>query len=141
MTFEAAHKAIKRGDAEALQSALANGLDPNLSNKNGATLLMLAAIKGNTQIGRLLVAAGADLDRRDKWRGTALSDAVLAGSTGFVKLLLAKGASLDCHPHGNSLDTYLDWVESFYPEQMKNIRKAFEAERAARANNSKSLEP
>jgi len=133
VTFETAHKAIKRGDIEALQSALANGLDPNLSNKNGWTLLTLAAIKGNTKIGQLLIDAGADLNKRTNGRDTALSLASLSGCRGFVELLLARGASLDCHPHGNSLDSYIDWVGSFYPERTRNIRKAFDAARAARS--------
>ena len=133
MTFETAHRAIKRGDIDAFQSALATGLDPNLSNKNGWTLLMLAAVKGNTKIGQLLIDAGADLNKRTNGRETALSLASHSGSRAFVELLLARGASLDCHPYGNSLDIYLDWLGSFYPERMCNIRKAFDAARAAKS--------
>jgi ankyrin repeat protein len=132
MTYEAVHKAIKRGDVEALHIALENGMDPNLSNKYGWTILTLAAMKGNTKIGRLLIDRGADLNRRNNGNATALSLAVLCGSKSFVELLLTEGASLDCHPHGNSLDIYLDWVAGFYPEQMRNIRKAFDGEREAR---------
>ena len=132
MTYEAVHKAIKKGNIQGLRAALDNGLDPNLSNQYGWTILMLAAMKGNTTIGRLLIEAGADLDRRNKGNATALSLAALCGSRSFVELLLTKGASLYCHPHGNSLDIYLDWLASFYPERMRNIRKAFDAEREAR---------
>ncbi len=82
MTFKTAHRAIKRGDIDALQSALANGLDPNLSNKNGWTLLMLAAGKGNTKIGQLLIAAGANLDNRTNGKDTALSLATLSAKPG-----------------------------------------------------------
>ena len=135
MTYEAVQKAIKRGDIEALRSALEGGLDPNLANKYGWTILILAAGKGNSKIGKLLIDAGADLNKRTVNCGvTALSHAVLSGSASFVELLLAEGASLDCHPHGNSLDIYLDWVASFYPEQMRRIRKAFDDTRLIRSN-------
>jgi len=137
MTFEEVHRTIKRGDIEALRAAFKNGLDPNLDNKYGWTILMLAAGKGNSKIGKLIIDMGADLNRRTVGGVTALSHATLAGSASFVELLLAEGASLDCHPHGNSLDIYLDWVASFYPEQMRRIRKAFDAERETRAGNDR----
>jgi ankyrin repeat protein len=137
MTFEEVHRAIKRGDIETLRAAFKSGLDPNLANKYGWTILMLAAGKGNSKIGKLMIDMGADLNRRTMGGVTALSQATLAGSASFVELLLAEGASLDCHPHGNSLDIYLDWVASFYPEQMRRIRKAFDAERETRARNDR----
>jgi ankyrin repeat protein len=135
MTYEAVHRAIKRGDIESLRAAFKNGLDPNLANKSGWTILMLAAGKGNSKIGKLMIEMRAELDKRTNGGVTALSHATLCGSASFVELLLAEGASLNCHPHCNSLDIYLDWVASFYPEQMRRIRKAFDAEREARANN------
>jgi ankyrin repeat protein len=98
---------------------------------------MLAARKGNSKIGKLMIDMGVDLNRRTTGGVTALSHAALSGSASFVELLLAEGASLDCYPHRNSLDIYLDWVASFYPEQMRRIRKAFDAEREARARNER----
>lgn len=126
MTFDSVHKAIKRGDLEAIHRAFDDGLDPNLANKGGWTILMLAAMKGNSKIGKLLIDKGADLNKRNTHRDTALSLAALSGSASFVELLLERGASLDCHPHGNSLDVYLDWLSGFYPERMKRIRRAFD---------------
>jgi ankyrin repeat protein len=131
MTFDAVHKAIKRGDFEAIRKAFDEGLDPDLANKGGWTILMLAAMKGNSRIGELLIDKGADLNKRNTHRDTALSLAALSGSASFVELLLQRGASLDCYPHGNSLDVYLDWLSSFYPERMKRIRKAFDSQRSA----------
>jgi ankyrin repeat protein len=140
MTYEAVHKAIKRGDIDLLRTALKSGLDPNLANKYGWTILMLAAGKGNSKIGKLMIDSGADLN---KWTAnggvTALSHAVLCGSALFVELLLAEGVSLDCNPYGMSLDVYLDWVAGFYPEQMRRIRKAFDVAREARAKNDLRL--
>jgi ankyrin repeat protein len=96
---------------------------------------MLAACKGNSKIGKLMIEMGADLNKRNIGRHTALSLAVLCGSASFVELLLAEGASLDCYPHGNSLDRYLDWLASFYPERMRRIREAFDAEHEASSRN------
>ncbi|HEY1742035.1 MAG TPA: ankyrin repeat domain-containing protein [Granulicella sp.] len=98
---------------------------------------MLAAGKGNSKIGKLMIEMGADMNKRNAHRGTALSLAASCGSASFVELLLAEGASLDCYPHGNSLDIYLDWLASFYPERMRRIRKAFDIERDARARDGR----
>jgi hypothetical protein len=35
MTYEAVHKAIKKGDIDALRAAFKSGLDPNLANEGG----------------------------------------------------------------------------------------------------------
>lgn len=137
MNYDAVHRVIKRGDVETLHAALKSGLDPNLSNQYGWTLLMLAAMRGNTSIGKLLIEAGADVDHRNKFRDTALSLAVHTGHPSFVKLLLSTGACLDCHPHGNSLDIFFDWVAQYGhgsggQAQIERIRKMFNDERMAR---------
>lgn len=99
---------------------------------------MLAAMKGNSKIGKLLIDKGADLNKRNTHRDTALSLAALSGSASFVELLLERGASLDCYPHGNSLDVYLDWLSSFDPERMKRIETAFDSQRRAQPGASGS---
>ncbi|MGB8113516.1 MAG: ankyrin repeat domain-containing protein, partial [Candidatus Sulfotelmatobacter sp.] len=97
MTFDEASKLIKRGDITRLRDALERGLNPDLCNKNSWSLLMIAALEGNTSIGRSLIEKGADLDKRNKFRETALSLAAHSGHPSFVKLLLTSGASLDCY--------------------------------------------
>lgn len=62
MTFDDTHRCIKRGDLLSLRRALDDGLDPNLANRFAWTLLMLAAMKGNTRIGELLLAKGAKIN-------------------------------------------------------------------------------
>src|SRR5215470_14648910 len=100
MTFDEAHRVIKRGDLNRLRNELDGGLSPNLCNQYSWTLLMLAAMEGNTNIGRLLIERGADLDGRNSHRDTALSLAAHTGHPSFVKLLLDTGASLECYPFG-----------------------------------------
>jgi ankyrin repeat protein len=135
MTFDEANKVIKKGDLTRLRHELEDGLSPNLSNRYSWTLLMVAAMEGDTRIGRLLIEKGADLDTRNNGRETALSLAAHTGHPSFVKLLLSSGASLECHPFGNHLDVWLDWVKKYsgHPAQVEQIRDWFESERKMRS--------
>jgi ankyrin repeat protein len=62
VNFDEAHRRIKRGDIDAIRSALDQGLSPSETNRFGWSLLMLAAIQGTTEIGKLLISSGAALD-------------------------------------------------------------------------------
>ena len=93
MTFDEAHSAIKKGDVISLRHALDSGLTPNFSNQFSWTLLMLAAIEGNTAVAELLISRGADVNRANKFGDTALSLAANGKHPRFVKLLLSHGAS------------------------------------------------
>src|SRR5580700_10727660 len=98
MTFDEASKLVKKGDIIRLRKELQDGLNPNMVNQYSWTLLMIAALEGNTSIGSLLIESGAELDRRNQFHDTALSLAALTGHPSFVGLLLSSGASLECHP-------------------------------------------
>jgi ankyrin repeat protein len=87
MTYRGAQNLIKRGDAPALTAALDAGLDPNLTNQNGWTLLMLAAVEGSAPIGRLLIDRGADIAAHNLKGDTAETIATHRGYTAFVDLL------------------------------------------------------
>jgi ankyrin repeat protein len=108
MTFDEAHKLIKKGDLVSLRHELDGGLSPNLSNQFSWTLLMLTAIEGNTKIGELLISRGASLDRVNDSGETALSLAAHGGHIPFIRVLLASGASRECRPHEHSLE---DWIK------------------------------
>jgi hypothetical protein len=136
VTFDEASKVIKKGDIIGLRKHLEEGLSPNLSNQNSWTLLMVAALEGNTGLGRLLIEKGADLDSRNKFRGTALSLAAHTGHPSFVQLLLASGASLECYPFGNNLEVWLGWLGQYsacLPKELEHIRQLFDSERERRA--------
>ena len=135
MTFDEAHRAIKKGDLTRLRRELNNGLNPNLANRSFWTLLMLAAMEGNTSVGSLLIEKGADLDTRNKFRSTALSLAAHTGHPSFVKLLLERGASLECYPFGNDLQVWLNWLgkhSACPPKELDRIRQLFTDERNRR---------
>jgi len=87
MTYRGAQNLIKRGDEQALRTALEEGLNPNLANQNGWTLLMLAAVEGSVHLGRLLIEKGADLAAMNRKGETALSIATAKGHTAFAELL------------------------------------------------------
>jgi ankyrin repeat protein len=108
VTFDEAHRLIKKGDLVSLRHELDRGLSPNLSNQFSWTLLMLAALEGDTSMGELLISREAALDTTNDFGETALSLAAHRGHAPFVRSLLAKGASTDCRPHGHSLE---DWLK------------------------------
>jgi ankyrin repeat protein len=136
MTFEESTRVIKKGDIVRLRKELDDGLSPNLRNQYSWTLLMIAAMEGDTSVGRLLIEKGADLDRRNDHRDTALSPAAHTGHPSFVSLLLENGASLECYPFGNSIDVWLDWLAQYLPERMKHIRDLFDTERHVRSQRA-----
>jgi ankyrin repeat protein len=139
MTFDDAEPLIKRGDVLSLRHSLETGLDPNLSNKLGWTLLMLAAMKnGDTSVGSLLLDHGAVLDVRNKFGETALSLAAHTGHHSFVKLLLDHGASLDGHPFGSSMESFLDWAEQYGTGSQEAMLKTREVVRNARSKSART---
>lgn len=87
ISYRAAQSLIKRGDEPALSAALDAGLDPNLANENGWTLLMLAAVEGSVPLGRLLLNRGANPAAANKKNDTALTIANHRGYALFAELL------------------------------------------------------
>jgi ankyrin repeat protein len=127
MTFDAVHRLIKQGDLISLRHELDEGLNPNLSNQLSWTLLMLAAMEGNTRIGELLVSSGADIDATNKFGETALSLAAHAGHAPFIRVLLTNGASTDCHPHGHSLKDWLRVSSGLSQDKIASILELINA--------------
>jgi ankyrin repeat protein len=64
MDFDESHKAIKKGDVIRIRHFLQSGGDANLANRLCWTLLMMAALEGNTAIGEELIQRGVQLDIR-----------------------------------------------------------------------------
>ncbi len=87
MTYRGAQNLIKRGDEAGLRAALDAGLDPNLANQNGWTLLMLAAVEGDLSVGQLLLEKGAAINSRNNKEESALTLATNRGYTLFAELL------------------------------------------------------
>jgi len=68
---------------------------------------MLAALEGDTAVGRFLMRSGAELDRRNDFGETALSLAAHKGNVRFIELLIASGAVDLGLPHGGGVDVFL----------------------------------
>jgi len=111
----------------------------NMANQYSWTLLMIAALEGNTSIDSLLIESGAELDRRNKFHETALSLAALSGHSSFVGLLLTGGASLECHPFGNTFDAWLNWACQC-GRCSEKIRELFDKERKTRGERDHALD-
>ncbi|HTG68711.1 MAG TPA: ankyrin repeat domain-containing protein [Candidatus Udaeobacter sp.] len=88
--------AASEADLERVQSILAAGIDPNVTDEEGWTALMWAAQYNETEIGSALVKAGADLNLVEQSNEeTALTVALYNGSLEMVALLLEEGANPD----------------------------------------------
>jgi ankyrin repeat protein len=71
--FDCIHKLIKENDKSALVYKLDKGLDPNLCNKFGWTLLMIAVLHDRYEMANLLLTRGADPKRVNHFGDTANS--------------------------------------------------------------------
>lgn len=88
-------RAIERGDAARTARLLAVGANPNGTNGQGVTPLMVAALGAEAAILHALVAAGADVNRQAADGSTALMKAALWGRVDLVVALLRLGADPD----------------------------------------------
>ena len=77
-----------------------HGVDVNLSNQDGNTLLMLAAYAGQEELVRGLVGRGADVDKQNARGQSPLAGVVFKKEDAIVDILLAAGAD----PHAGTPD-------------------------------------
>jgi ankyrin repeat protein len=97
---EAFLEAIEKNDADAFDSLLESGADPNAATRQGTTALMLAAFYKRPEFLATLISRGADVNARNYFGNTALTLAVLSGHVKMVKELLVAGAD----PNARALD-------------------------------------
>ncbi len=93
-----AFECARSNDTDALRLLLKSGLNVNLANQDGNTLLMLAAYNGNLQAVQLLLEYGALVDKKNDKALTPLSGVCFKGYYEIAELLLQYGAD----PNGNS---------------------------------------
>ena len=92
------------GNVEAIALALEAGINPDLTDENGRTPLMLAAFNGHTEIAERLLEAGARLDLRDSTNRTAFMFACTGPNLKLVTLLHRRGANI------NDIDSHESWT-------------------------------
>jgi ankyrin repeat protein len=84
-------EAVLFGSADEVRSLLRNGLDPNSTDAQGTTALMMAI--PNEEKVRLLIEAGADVNAKAQSGFTPLMVATAyRGTSNIVRFLLSKGA-------------------------------------------------
>ena len=97
-------EAVRRADVKALDSVLKMGVDVNVVDSIGRTLLMVAAENGHDQIAQLLLENRADINHANNHKNytlrcedgrTALHYAARMGHASMVELLLNNKAVID----------------------------------------------
>ena len=88
-----AFECARHNDVESLQTLLDAGLNVNLSNESGNTLLMLAAYNGNFEATELLLKRGALVDKKNDKNHTPLAGVCFKGYDNIAELLLQYGAN------------------------------------------------
>lgn len=84
MNFDVIQRLINKSDIISLRRELDAGVNPNLSNQFSWTLLMLAALEGNTSVCELPISRGADVNAATNFGETALSLAAHHGHMPFI---------------------------------------------------------
>jgi uncharacterized protein len=82
----------RAGETDQLAGYLDAGVDPNLANQKGDTLVMLAAYHGHAGTVGALLERGADPDRANDRGQTPLAGAVFKGEDEVIRALGAGGA-------------------------------------------------
>lgn len=91
MSFEFA----RNGETETLENMIKAGLDVNLTNTKGNSLLMLAAYNGNFETSQMLVENKADVNSVNDQGHSILAGVAFKGYLNIVKLLIENGATID----------------------------------------------
>ena len=82
--------AAKRGNIEAVKSALADGADMNANDADGWTALHQSAFYGPKEVVELLITRGANLNAKEKDGWTPLDQAAYGGNKEIAELLITK---------------------------------------------------
>lgn len=86
---------VRAGDASRLRDLLDRGLDPNLANGRGDSLLLLASYHGHRAVAHALLDHGAHPDQPNARGQTPLAGATFKDDPDMVELLLHHGADAD----------------------------------------------
>lgn len=82
----------RNNDTESLETLLKAGLNVNLANHKGNTLLMLASYNGSLEVAKLLLEKGAEVDKVNDKGQTPLAGVCFKGYYEIAELLLKFGA-------------------------------------------------
>jgi len=88
-------RAVKDGDAIAVQSMIKQGADVSASEANGTTPLHWAVYQRDTALVKLLLAAHAKVSAVNQFGSTPLQEAAVTGDAEIIKMLLGGGADVE----------------------------------------------
>lgn len=85
----------RKNDVHMLENMIKAGLNPNLKDHKGNTLLMIATYNGNLETSKMLLENGALVDEKNDRGQTPLAGVCFKGFLNIVKLLVGHGANID----------------------------------------------
>lgn len=85
----------RQNDKQSLEIMLNAGLNVNLANHKGNTLLMLAAYNNSLEVAQMLLQKGADVDKRNDKNQTPLAGVCFKGYYAMAELLIQYGADVN----------------------------------------------
>ena len=123
--FDELHRRIKNGHLLELRHELDAGLDPNLKNRLGWTLLMVTALEGRMDVLDLLIARGADPRLKNKFGDTAESLARGDNHTRAADFLAGHAAKMNATMPNEPLEPIpvnASWFSSFRRRWLSFLR-------------------
>lgn len=94
-SLEDALRAALDGELAVVQRQVERGASPDTSDREGNTLMMLAARSGHTPVVSYLIQNKAAVNQKNTYGDTALMAAALKGHVEVAKLLIANGAEVN----------------------------------------------
>jgi ankyrin repeat protein len=126
--YAALYRAAEQGDTEAIDALLACGLDPDRGDEEiGKTALHCAAMSGQVEAARLLLARGASTAVRDRefhaqplvWaaEGSRMSEGRCGDHEAVGRLLLDAGSPVEWRSDQEPSDAVLEIIEAWRRER------------------------
>lgn len=129
--------AVRSRDLQAVKEQLANGVDINAEDSEfGVTALSWAALLGNTEIAKFLIAKGADVNARSRDGSTPLHSAAFLGRTEIAELLIQKGAEVNLKNYRDEIPldvSVVDWETTEFIAGLLKIEVETEKVKVGRA--------
>lgn len=88
-------RAVSESNFSRLDELINAGVDVNVKNEHGVSPLMVAALKGKTEIAKMLIVRGAVVNASSEDGWSPLMYAAFAGATETLYLLLSNGAKVE----------------------------------------------
>ena len=120
-------RAANEGDLKTVQSAVEAGMDINVKDEGGATMLHYATNHYQIEVMKYLILKGADVNAQSNGGTTPLNHAVVSNTTEAVALLLANGANPNIK--GSNGLTALDEAEIMSKTHNVELLKKYNAKR------------